>query len=120
MRGVSLRGNSESFKAATRAAARLLAANARGPPPPPRLFSLLFVGTFAATFMKEPPFGKDGKKLIKRLAGAFGACKEESKRYGQCVSSHFDRVEKGACEKEFLALQACFTKNIATLRSQGR
>lgn len=70
--------------------------------------------------MKEPPFGKDGKKLIKRLAGAFGACKEESKRYGQCVSSHFDRVEKGACEKEFLALQACFTKNIATLRSQGR
>ena len=69
--------------------------------------------------MKEPPVGPDGKKLIRRLAAGFAECKDEAKAYGKCVSVHFDSVEKGACTKEFVALQACFTKNLSKLRAKG-
>lgn len=63
--------------------------------------------------------GADGKKLIRRLASSFAACKEDAAKYGACVKLHFDSVQHNACEAEFKALQKCFTKQIGKARASG-
>ena len=62
--------------------------------------------------------GSDGKRLIRRLAASFGACTEDARRYGECLKLHWEGVQKGACEKEFLALSECFRKANARARGQ--
>ena len=69
---------------------------------------------------KEPILGADGKKLIRRLASSFAECSTQAKAYGVCVSLHLESVQKGACKKEFQALQTCFRKSIAHARTRGR
>ena len=63
--------------------------------------------------------GADGKKLIKRLATSYGECREQAKAYGACIKLSLAAVEKGACEKEFAALSACFGTAITKARSRG-
>ena len=60
--------------------------------------------------------GKDGKKLVRRLASSFAACRDDAAAYGQCIKLHLESVQKGACEKEFLALSECFRKAIGSAR----
>jgi hypothetical protein len=50
---------------------------------------------------------------------SFAACSDASRQYGQCISQHFDGVQKGACEKEFHALNECFRKEISKARARG-
>ena len=68
-----------------------------------------------------PPsdLGKDGKKLIRRLASSFAECSGAARAYGQCVKLHLDSVQKGQCEKEFRALSECFRKEIGKARARG-
>ena len=68
----------------------------------------------------DGPLGHDGKKLIRRLASSFASCTEDARRYGQCIKSHLEGVQKGACEKEFQALALCFRKEIAKARARGQ
>ena len=69
-------------------------------PPPPRT---------AQFGMSEPC----KKRFVKRMARSFADCTKEAKAYGSCLSLHFEAVEKGACEKEFLALSKCFRGSLA-------
>lgn len=67
----------------------------------------------------EGPLGPDGKKLIRRLASSFAACRDDAAKYGACVKLHLDGVQKGACEAEFRALATCFKASIAKARARG-
>ena len=64
--------------------------------------------------------GNDGKKLIRRLASSFGACNDDARRYGQCIKQHLETLQKGACEKEFMALTQCFRKAMGNARARGQ
>ena len=44
--------------------------------------------------MKEPHFGPDGKKLIRRLAASFGECADDARKYGACIKLHYESVQK--------------------------
>ena len=69
--------------------------------------------------MPSDPLGKDGKKLIRRLASSFGACASDARQYGSCVALHMESVQKDACAKEFEALMVCFRKEVAKARARG-
>ena len=64
--------------------------------------------------------GADGKKLIRRLAGAFAQCSDAAKLYGICMSGYYDGVQKGQCDAEFQALKKCFRTQLASARASGR
>ena len=51
---------------------------------------------------------EEKKRLVKRLARAFGTCTEESRQYGLCLQRYLEGIEKGACHAEFEALNRCF------------
>ena len=70
--------------------------------------------------MKEPHFGPDGKKLIRRLAASFGECADDARKYGACIKLHYESVQKGACEAEFLALQRCFRASLTKAKARGQ
>lgn len=57
-----------------------------------------------------------GKKFVQRLAHGFGECKQQSAAYGACLKLHYEGVQRGACEKDFQALQQCFTTSLAKAR----
>lgn len=61
--------------------------------------------------------GADGKRLIKRLAASYGECREEARRYGACIKHSLDGVERGACDKEFVALSRCFVAAASRART---
>ncbi len=67
--------------------------------------------------MKEPHLGRDGKRLVKRLASSFSECTDQARRYGACIKQHYEAVERGACEKEFLALSRCFRAALTKARN---
>ena len=48
------------------------------------------------------------KKFVRRMATAFAECAEHSRVYGVCIKLQMEGVERGACEKEFSALNRCF------------
>ena len=48
------------------------------------------------------------KRFVRRMAAAFAECSIPAKQYGQCIKTHLDGVQKGACEKEFASLNRCF------------
>ena len=53
------------------------------------------------------------KRFVRRMVKSFAECNKEAKAYGACLQLHFEAVEKGACEKEFLALSKCFRGSLA-------
>lgn len=42
-------------------------------------------------------------------------CFLQAKLYGTCVASKLPEVEKGQCEKEFVALKACMQQSVGVL-----
>uniref|UniRef100_A0A7I4E1F6 Mic1 domain-containing protein n=1 Tax=Physcomitrium patens TaxID=3218 RepID=A0A7I4E1F6_PHYPA len=48
-----------------------------------------------------------GRPLPSPLKNVFLRCSPAMKEYGQCVATKLPAVEKGMCEKEFLALKTC-------------
>jgi hypothetical protein len=48
------------------------------------------------------------------MAAAFAECTEPARLYGACVKRHMEGVERGACEKEFNALNRCFRTALAS------
>jgi hypothetical protein len=68
----------------------------------------------------DGPLGRDGKKLIRRLASSFAGCSDDARAYGACVKAHLEGVSHRACEKEFQALALCFRKQLASARARGQ
>jgi len=54
-------------------------------------------------------------RFTKAFVAGLAECRAQGSAYGQCVKAHLPDIEKGACEKEFVALERCFT---ASLRKQ--
>lgn len=44
---------------------------------------------------------------LRKLGGAMGACSAQAEQYGQCMLTHYQQIERGVCQAEFAAFQAC-------------
>lgn len=51
--------------------------------------------------------GEHGRALPSPLKSLVVRCSPAMRQYGLCVASKVPAVEKGMCEKEFLALKSC-------------
>jgi hypothetical protein len=55
---------------------------------------------------------KDPKRILEGIRRGLVSCSNEAKLYGTCVASKLPEVEKGQCEKEFVALKACMQQSL--------
>lgn len=56
---------------------------------------------------------QQGKDLGSKLAKSVAACRAQAAAYGSCVKAVFPDVDKGACAREFEAMQKCFVLSVS-------
>lgn len=56
---------------------------------------------------------QQGKDVGSKLAKSVAQCRVQATAYGSCVKAVFPEVDKGACAREFQALQKCFVMSVS-------